>query len=141
MVFRRQPENGHAIDAACTRFLRKFNGCQSLENTEQRASEKPDLLAGQDGGGSGTETFNVVESLVGGVPILVLALEDRRHMITASAIITLVRCFVLEPFGESRRARIEVASGGSISEEVSEKPRRVRNLSEGQTVRLHRQFS
>ena len=136
-----QPEDGNRVNARRCGLFRQFDGSQSFIDSKHRAAEQADLLPRHDSNRASAQTGEVRESLRRSVPGCVLAVENRADALPPRGIVLQRSGFRLQPFLEVRRVRVERLDARRVCEEVGEKTSRVRDLSEGQTLRFHRWIS
>src|SRR4051812_35706011 len=98
MVFARQPEDRHAINACSTGFGSQLHGSECLEQCKQRAAKEPNLLARNSRAGAESESSNIVERFLGSVPSSILPFKNRGDALSTFRFITRVGCFLFRPF-------------------------------------------
>jgi hypothetical protein len=95
------------------------------------------LLAGYHRRCARPKSSNILKGLSGGAPPLILPFNDRRNTLSSFGVVAQSRRFVLKPLVEICGSGIKLLNFGMVGKEVGEKPRRMRDLGERQTLRLH----
>jgi hypothetical protein len=136
-----QPEDRHTTHPGASSLVGEFDRSQRLENREQWSAEQSDLLACDRCRSACAQARDVFQGLRRSIPGLILPLQNCADTLPPSGVIAQVRSFVLYPLGEMRRPGIKLLDLGKIVEEITKQPGGVRDLAEGQTLRLHRRLS
>jgi len=87
------------------------------------------------------ETYNIGERIRGSAPSLILALKNGGNTLPPRGIITQMRSLVLHPLVEPWGSRVKRLNFWGVRQEIGKQLRGMRDLAEGQTLRLHWQIS
>ena len=136
-----KPENRNSVNSRGSRFTGKFHRAESFVEGERGSAEESDLLSRNDGGRSLTHAVQIGERLFRGAPGAVLPLENIGHLLAARRFVGNLSRFLFQPLMKIRGSRIKASNLGSVSQEILEKARGMRDLREWDTVGLHRQRS
>src|ERR1700685_2051385 len=141
VVFSRQPENWYAWHSGGRRLTRQLARRRCLEDRKQRAAKEAYLLPCNRRERPVPKPINIGQRLRRSSPRTILAFENLAKPSAPRVIVDNTPGLVFHPFGEDWRAWIKAANGRSIGKIIKEEGGGVRNLLEGQTLRLHRQLS
>src|ERR1700680_4858266 len=140
VILGRQPEHGDAVHSGRRRLLRQFDRSQRFEDRKQRSPEETDLLPRNRRERSLFESVNVSQRLRKGTPSAILPLKNFANLAAPHAVVNDALRFILHPLRKNRGARIKAANGRSVGKVIKKETSSMRNLLEGQTLRLHRQL-
>jgi len=140
VILGRQPEDRDAIHSRCRRRFRKFDRRERFEIENSGPPKRPTCCP-VTAVSAPRRSRSIFASVFGEASQRDSALENLAHLTAARGVINHARGFVLHPLGKNRRPWIHTANRWSVGKIIEEEAGRVRNMLEGQTLRLHRQFS